>query len=732
MDRNEQQLELKKIETSFPVGTWQINNIHIWPILRRLIVAEISEKKTLTKKQNVESSRNVELKEWLGKEVDAVFLTNYIYKVNVNEVWYDRICDPIIESLNNMGIKSISLLPQPQYIEEKDFFSENVNTYYTYSQFSKLPLYRYEKINHSCLDGLSNLLEYFETKFSSNSISYQKILDIVKQIRYKADFYKMILKSTKAKIGFMVCYYREDGYAFSLACHELGIPSVDIQHGMQGEYHFAYGGWNNVPDKGYTILPSAFWCWGTNEQSCISKWGKKNHQSFVGGNNWLDMWKSREFQLSEQYNHIISTSIEKDQINILFTLQPLYGLIDWDRNIPEWVIDAMKEFPDNWKVFVRCHPQMINGNYKNELESTIEQLKSNNLLEKVEINLANSLPLPALLQTVDVHITAFSTCLLEAEHYGIASVIIHNTGCYYYEEQIKLGKAIPAFNKSQLIYSIFDQYKRKGTSKTVVANLQSKIVSTYQDIIFSFKDLAPDKYDSEVFSEIIYVQIMFVNKKYQFIIDLFRDSDNPIIIRYVAKSYEMLGDLDKEAVINRKYIDSFSSLDLYEQDVEYHLAELVTIEQKFVSDTNYYNEIKKIISRLMASDCNIGVVLQMFFADQKYKEIISLSLSYKVNEHLDVLFYSGRAFKLLNDRETAILQLKKYVQMYSSNNNLFSYSTYKQNYLVSAVFYLGECYMDASDQQELAIYYLNWCVELSDGKHQKAKEYLSLLESKLD
>jgi len=727
MDREEQQRILKEIELSYPVGTWQINNIHIWPILRRLIAAEVSEQKTSVsvRKQIVEENHDIILTDLLKREYDAIFLTNYTYKANLNEVWYDRICDPIIESLNKIGIKSLSLLPQPKQIESQKFFSNNVNTY---SYFLKLPLDRYIKTHHNTLDGFFDLLEYLETKLSIKSISYQRIVDTVSQIRDKADFYRMILKSAKAKIGLMVCYYREDGYAFSLACHELSIPSVDIQHGVQGEYHFAYGGWNNVPDEGYNILPSAFWCWSEYEQSFISKWGKRYHQSFVGGNGWLDMWMSSDFQLSNQYNDIINKSTENGQIKIIMTLQPLYGLPGWDHNIPQWVIDAIKECPENWRFYIRSHPQMVSGNYRNELESTIEQLKSNGILDKVEIDLATNLPLPALLQVMDVHITAFSTCVLEAEYFGIASVIIHKTGCSYYKDQVESGKVLPAFNKQQLIYSISEQYKKKDISKMGVD--QSRIVNTFQDIITSFasRSQVTNEYDSEVFNEIAYIQMLFIDKKYQLIIDLYGDRDDPIIIRYVGKSYEMLGDLNKSASNSRKYIDRLSSIGLYERDTEFHLAELVTIEQNSKLDNNYYDKIKKLISGPVTQGCNLGVVLQKLFADKKYKEIKSLTLSLKAIEHLDVLFFSGRAFKLLNDRETAILQLKKYVQMYSNNNTLIDYCTYKHNYLVSAFFYLGECYMGAPDQRELAIHNFKTCVELSDGKHQKAKEYISKLD----
>jgi hypothetical protein len=46
-----------------------------------------------------------------------------------------------------------------------------------------------------------------------------------------------------------------------------------------------------------------------------------------------------------------------------------------------------------------------------------------------------------------------------------------------------------------------------------------------------------------------------------------------------------------------------------------------------------------------------------------------LALCINENEHLDVLFYSGRAFEALNDNEIVISQLKKYIQVYSNTKN---------------------------------------------------------------
>ena len=41
----------------------------------------------------------------------------------------------------------------------------------------------------------------------------------------------------------MVCYYDFKSLALTWASNELGIKSIDFQHGVQGPYHMAYASW---------------------------------------------------------------------------------------------------------------------------------------------------------------------------------------------------------------------------------------------------------------------------------------------------------------------------------------------------------------------------------------------------------------------------------------------------------------------------------------------------------
>src|SRR5207253_11421849 len=94
----------------------------------------------------------------------------------------------------------------------------------------------------------------------------------VRWIRRMASFFRPRLERLRPSLAFVVNYYDARCMALILACRELGIRSVDIQHGVQGELHGAYGSWRRVPAGGYAVLPSIFWCWSGDEARTLRAW----------------------------------------------------------------------------------------------------------------------------------------------------------------------------------------------------------------------------------------------------------------------------------------------------------------------------------------------------------------------------------------------------------------------------------------------------------------------------
>ncbi len=142
---------------------------------------------------------------------------------------------------------------------------------------------------------------------------------------YKA-YFSRLLQKIKPKIVFIICWYYERWMSLCWACRDLGIPTVDLQHGKQGKYHGLYSHWGNLPEDGYALMPKYFWTWGKESQENFGQWIPANHafhQAVVGGNQWLAGWKKgRYFAEGEIFQNLARKCALYSRV-ILVSLQPI-------------------------------------------------------------------------------------------------------------------------------------------------------------------------------------------------------------------------------------------------------------------------------------------------------------------------------------------------------------------------------------------------------------------------
>ena len=74
--------------------------------------------------------------------------------------------------------------------------------------------------------------------------------------------------------------------------------------------------------------------------------------------------------------------------------------------------------------------------------------------ESINIIDATEIPLYIILQHMDVHITEFSSIVLEAQQFGVPSIVVHELGKSLYNKQIQSGIAVFADTSDKLIDSI--------------------------------------------------------------------------------------------------------------------------------------------------------------------------------------------------------------------------------------------------------------------------------------
>lgn len=728
MDRKQIIEMLNDLEMRFPTSSWIIDGIHIWPILR-IMISQSAQVKTRKQgrmlKDGYINDSEMQSLSWLDEQVDAVFLSTNMYKIQVDQVWYDRFCDPIKDIFIANQHKLLLLETESDKQERKPRYTPVV------------PIQRYldsYSAKYSIYTGVHSLYRYKEFheyttvnyKIEVQAISLIHLSIRLQRIRNKANFFKMVFGKTNPKVGFVINYYGEDGLSFNLACYEFGIPSIDIQHGVQGDYHIAYGNWGRLPVGGYRLLPTYFWCWSEEERKSIEKWSSSFHQPIVLGNLWLEQWRGHS-PLTEKYDkQFIRNDDQHEERRILVTLQPLYGLPGWENNLPDWFLHAIKDSPSNWKWWIRLHPQMFKGRYDFEAQNTYNSIKQHNLLGKVEIKKATELPLYALLRHCDIHITGHSTTVIEAEQFGVPSVIIHINGVYHYPEQIKSGWAVTAFEQDDLIRSIETQIrissieKRPNNGDFHPRNLQSIYTKLY-----SIMNDSPKKIQDIDISNAAFTEFLEMNGSYREITEQYYERMEITLQLTVARSYYQLEKKDQAISLYQYCIEKLAQ----EPDINILLDidKIIEIIEVYpLLNIRSQENLMAVLEKVLRREDHIGFLLRDLYQNNLHDWVIRIGEIYRDQSSNDLLFYVGKSYKYIGNIPMSVFYLDKYTGNFRGADWKGSITS-SNDYLLSAYFHLGECqFLLQNYDQSLMMF--SECVRLSNGSHGKADAYIKEIQ----
>lgn len=471
------------IEEKFPVDKWVINKIHIWPIIRINLFVKFSYAYVVDYPINSKKKCFVNVmhralrlslsfskyffaylldykKNMKPKKCDAIFLSDGVSFNRVKNYWFDKFCDPFIEYFSKNDISSFLMTSSSHYLIPRFNPSKFIQPYlYLYGIMSKV----FSRLIHAedeQLPDFSIFCKLLESKYSdAGRIDLKIIREEVFKIRMVADFFKKIMRKTEPRVGFVVSYYGIEGFAFDLACRELGIPSVDIQHGIQGDLNLAYCRWHKIPDAGYELLPSIFWCWSDFEANAIKKCMgafSHRHKPIVGGNLWLNQWLNGNFCFIKHCDRIITEVKEtyKHSKHILFT-QGMGIKSEYFENM----LKVIGNSPDTWFWWIRIHPCELK--IKPELKKILRGIGILNY----DIDHATELPLYALLRHMDIHVTILSSSVSEAESFGVPSVVTHPVLNECYGGQASSEIVTFAYTPEDILQGIGDQLKKDNIMK---------------------------------------------------------------------------------------------------------------------------------------------------------------------------------------------------------------------------------------------------------------------------
>ena len=122
----------------------------------------------------------------------------------------------------------------------------------------------------------------------------------------------------------------------------------------------------------------------------------------------------------------------------------------------EDLVDTIEQSPSDWFWWVRIHP------CRQQDRSTLRNLLVSKGISNYDLDDATDLPLYALLRTVDVHLTEYSSTVIEATAFGVPSVITRKAGFEAFPAQVASGWAVAAFQRQLAVEALRSQGERRS------------------------------------------------------------------------------------------------------------------------------------------------------------------------------------------------------------------------------------------------------------------------------
>ncbi|MCG6167597.1 hypothetical protein LFX25_07145 [Leptospira sp. FAT2] len=460
------------LEKKFPVEQWEMSGFYIWPVIRLGFLTYLDDISKAYHNTNLlrnllwvmkdfflyffsvlmDMRKNSSIKE----RTDIVFLTSSTTRIKTPDGhFYDRLMDPYLETLTrkNLPIHTFEIGYRGDYRIPRKYSSEFLSPFFNILAFASMFFGR-KKIEDKIktFPKFEEFVRFIEEQnLDINRDSILQLMKRVNLIRSWATHFKKKLVKIQPKLGFLMACYGPMGMAYILACHECNVLTVDIQHGVAGDFHPGYGRWTKFPkSQKYELLPDYFWSWDQEDADSIKKWNKfTEHKSILGGNFFLEIFKANSSDIVYQYEKLFLKIVSAQKKNILVTLQPHSGLTPVTRAL-------MKESAEDWFWWIRLHPDM--KNLHAEISKDVSSIIKNG---NWDVENASTLPLYTILRFADIHITDSSAVVKEAAKFDVPSIIENKWGKDHFRTEIKLGIAKQLSDISK-IQSIFNNTLYKG------------------------------------------------------------------------------------------------------------------------------------------------------------------------------------------------------------------------------------------------------------------------------
>lgn len=332
---------------------------------------------------------------------------------------YNQAIDPYF-NYNRKGAIMIEINQESSELAYPHPILKGVTIYNLATEFNQSPYNRgRKKIIFSTLAGLMKFrrryrlgkLKKIFPEISSFALVYEYQI-------YKTYylFFKDFLTRFKNLEDLYLCSYYFSHYAGMVsAANQLGIITIEIQHGTVSANHYAYGGWGQLPPTGFLMLPKLFWVYAESERELIEK-------EFLNTPHKVKVVGDLSFIFWNEFRRKNDNPIEKDKIVGLFSMQNRLP----DEHHFFWELLQNTDL----RFIIRLHP-----GYRELKKLFLNQLQKWGM-DADQMVWDQNEDVFDTLNNCQFHVTLFSSVTLDALHFKIPTFLIDETGYVYFRDLI--------------------------------------------------------------------------------------------------------------------------------------------------------------------------------------------------------------------------------------------------------------------------------------------------------
>jgi len=429
--------------------------LHIWPLLRHIFWVRSQALYKGKDPAKVNTTKMYISPEWrrhysavadvqdivdiAAEPCDFLFFTNLrgTEQTKIDGKIYNRITDPVFEVAKTIGkSKKVEIVKSIGTVAASRFRFHPVDLLYP-PELRKIGYF--ELLNFP-----ENFLPRVQQFLPDIKVAIEQLRGELEFFFHQRDLYVEILKKYQPKIVFFVGfdYY----YALVLAAKSLGIKTVDLQHGVQAGWSPVYNNWQALPVAGYGMLPDYFWVWGGYDEAKIKEnFPVPGVQPIIGGFPWLERQKgffSDDGNALEKFKR----KNENDPLVGLITLQD-------QTEFPLLFSEIITMTAGKMRWIIKRHPKHLNINLK------MVSGKSHHG------KFFDDLSFVVLLKVVDIHLTECSTSVIDADYFGIPSVVTGIQGMLNYQDFIDKKQVLHVNSAQEFVERLPALLASKGASR---------------------------------------------------------------------------------------------------------------------------------------------------------------------------------------------------------------------------------------------------------------------------